>query len=55
MGRRITPEEKIEEVGRFIDDDGSDIWGVEVFSDANKEYVAASDRNSGLVILKYAP
>ena len=52
---RITPEEKIEEVGRFIDDDGSDIWGVEVFSDANKEYVAASDRNSGLVILKYAP
>ncbi|MEJ7795837.1 MAG: PA domain-containing protein [Nocardioides sp.] len=44
---------KLREVGAFIARGGSNIWGVEVFRDGGKEYVAASDRDSGLYILKY--
>ena len=43
---------KLEEVGRFIDSGGSNIWGVEVFNDGDEEYVAASDRDYGLYIFK---
>jgi hypothetical protein len=52
---RITETEKIQEVGRYIAPGGSNIWGVEVFEDAGKEYVAASDRDSGLWIFRYNP
>ena len=41
------------EVGSFIDLGGNDFWGVEVFSSGGQEYVAASDRDSGLYILQY--
>ena len=47
---------RLQEVGRFIDQGGSNLWGVEVFTGADgQEYVAASDRDHGLYILKYAP
>ena len=43
------------ETGRFIDEGGSNIWGVEVFESNGIEYVAASDRDSGLYIFRYTP
>ncbi len=45
---------KLKEVGKFIDQGGSNFWGVEVFQGADgQEYVAASDRDHGLYIFKY--
>ena len=45
---------ELEEVGRFIDEGGSNFWGVQVFQGADgKEYLAASDRDHGLMILRY--
>ena len=41
------------EVGRFIDEGGSNIWGVQTFQQGGKEYVAASDRDFGLYIFEY--
>ena len=52
---RISADEKIEEVGKYIDPNGTNFWGVQVFQDAGKEYVAASDRDSGLWIFRYNP
>jgi hypothetical protein len=52
---KITGDEKIEEVGHYIAADGSNLWGVEVFQDAGKEYVAASDRDDGLWIFRHTP
>ena len=46
-------DEKIHEVGRFIDEGGSNFWGIEVFEVNGVEYVAASDRDYGLYIVKY--
>jgi hypothetical protein len=43
------------EVGHFIDEGGSNLWGVEVFQSGGQEYVAVSDRDYGLYILKYVP
>jgi hypothetical protein len=48
-------EHGIEEVGAFIDDHGNNFWGVEVFSQGGQEYVALSDRDFGLYIVKLAP
>ena len=50
---RITEDEKIEEVGHYIAQGGNNFWGVQVFHDAGQEYVAASDRDSGLWIFRY--
>ena len=44
---------EIQEVGRFIDEGGSNFWGVQTFEQGGQEYVAASDRDFGLYILKY--
>jgi hypothetical protein len=44
---------RLVEVGRFIDTGGNDFWGVQVFSRGGQEYVAASDRDSGLYIFRY--
>jgi hypothetical protein len=44
----------IREVGAFIDEGGSDFWGVEVFNRRGREYVAASDRDFGLYIFRYS-
>ncbi|HEX8780754.1 MAG TPA: PA domain-containing protein [Nocardioides sp.] len=50
---RVTEDEQVEEVGHFIDQEGNNFWGVEVFEQGGKEYVAASDRDSGLYIFEY--
>jgi hypothetical protein len=50
---RITETEEIEETGHYIADGGNNFWGVQVFHDAGQEYVAASDRDSGLWIFRY--
>ena len=44
----------LEEVGKFIDTEGSNFWGVEQFTDAaGNRLIAGSDRDYGLYILKY--
>ena len=47
----------IQEVGHYIDANGNDFWGVQVFrlpdDPTEQTYVAASDRDSGLWIFKY--
>ncbi|PAZ12710.1 hypothetical protein CLM62_28575 [Streptomyces sp. SA15] len=45
--------DKLVEVGRFIDEDGSNFWGVQAFNHLGREYVAASDRDYGLYIFQY--
>jgi hypothetical protein len=44
---------KIVDSGHWIDGEGSNVWGVEVFEHGGKEYVAASDRDFGLQIFEY--
>ena len=44
---------KIVDRGHWIDADGSNVWGVQVFEHGGKEYVAASDRDYGLQIFEY--
>ena len=44
---------QITEVGHWIDGDGSNVWGVQVFEHEGREYVAASDRDYGLQIFEY--
>ena len=46
---------EIEEVAAFIDEGGNNFWGVEVFVQDGVEYVALSDRDFGLYILRYTP
>lgn len=42
------------EVGKFIDTDGNNFWGVEAFTDAaGNRLIATSDRDHGLYIFKY--
>jgi hypothetical protein len=44
----------LEEVGKFIDTNGSNFWGVEAFTDSSgNRLLAMSDRDYGLYILKY--
>ena len=51
---RYSRVDGIEEMGRFIDDDGSNFWGVEQFTDAaGNRLIAGSDRDFGLQIFKY--
>ena len=47
--------EKLVEVGHFIDGGGNDFWGVQVFEQGGKELVAASDMDFGLYIFEYTP
>ncbi len=44
---------RIRPVGRFIAPRGNDFWGAEVFRRNGQEFVAASDRDFGLYIMKY--
>ncbi len=46
-GDRLRPS------GKFIGPRGNDFWGVQVFRHNGKEFVAASDRDYGLYILKW--
>jgi hypothetical protein len=43
----------LREVGAFIDEGGSNFWGVEVHRIGRQQYVLASDRDHGLYILQY--
>ncbi len=44
----------LQELGKFIDEGGSNFWGVEQFTDsAGNRLIAGSDRDYGLYILKY--
>ncbi|MGP4050293.1 PA domain-containing protein [Streptomyces sp. 2A115] len=54
-GFRVTKikNDKLVEVGRFIDEGGNNFWGVQTFNSFGKEYVAASDRDFGLYIFEY--
>jgi hypothetical protein len=45
--------DKLVEVGRFIDEGGNNFWGVQVWQKNGKEYVLASDRDYGLYIFEY--
>jgi catechol 2,3-dioxygenase-like lactoylglutathione lyase family enzyme len=47
--------DQIVETGHYIDPDGNNFWGVQVFQQGGQEYVAASDRDSGLWIFRYTP
>jgi len=44
---------ELQEVGHFIDEEGNNFWGVQVFEMDGTEYVAASDRDSGVYIFEY--
>lgn len=45
--------DELEEVGYYTDANGNNFWGVQVFTWGDHEYVAASDRDSGLWIFEY--
>jgi hypothetical protein len=47
--------DEIVEKGHYIDPEGNNFWGVQVFEQGGQEYVAASDRDHGLWIFKYTP
>jgi len=48
-------DDGLREVGAFIDEGGSNFWGVEVHEVAGEQYVLASDRDYGLYIFQYDP
>jgi hypothetical protein len=51
---RISRERGLEETGRFIDEGGSNFWGVEHYTDAaGNRLIVGSDRDYGLNIVKY--
>lgn len=51
---RFSRENGLEQVGRFIDEGGSNFWGVEQFTDRQgNRLIAGSDRDFGLYIVKY--
>jgi hypothetical protein len=55
-GFRVVTYDKngIQQVGAFIDEGGSNFWGVEIWHDENGEkFVLASDRDFGLYIFQY--
>jgi len=45
--------DEIVEAGHFIDTGGNNFWGVQTFTHAGDEYVAASDRDKGLYVFRY--
>ena len=50
---RIGEDELLHEAGYYTDPNGNNFWGVQVFDWDGHEYVAASDRDSGLWIFEY--
>ncbi len=46
-------DDQLQEVGHYTDPNGNNFWGVQVFDWNGHEYVAASDRDSGLWIFEY--
>ncbi|HSP27689.1 MAG TPA: PA domain-containing protein, partial [Ilumatobacteraceae bacterium] len=51
----VDAETGITEMAAFIDEGGNNFWGIEAFERDGVEYIAASDRDKGLYILKYTP
>ncbi|MCY7396215.1 MAG: hypothetical protein LH468_08725 [Nocardioides sp.] len=47
--------DKLVEKGAYIEAGGSNLWGVEVFTQNGRELVATSDRDDGLRIMEYTP
>ena len=45
----------LKEVGAFIDEGGSNVWGIEVHEMDGETYLLASDRDHGLYVLQYQP
>jgi hypothetical protein len=45
--------DRLVETGSFIDTEGNNFWGVQVWQKNGKEYVLASDRDYGLYIFEY--
>ena len=47
----------IREIGSYISDDGSNLWGVEFWTSptTGQDYVLASDRHGALQVFQYAP
>jgi hypothetical protein len=45
----------LEEVGAFVEDGGSNYWGVDVHRLGGKKYILGSDRDRGLRIFTYSP
>jgi Bacterial Ig domain/RTX calcium-binding nonapeptide repeat (4 copies)/PA domain/LVIVD repeat len=43
----------LNQTGKFIDEDGSNFWGVEQFTSGGERYFAGSDRDFGLQIFRY--
>jgi hypothetical protein len=46
-------DDGLNEVGRYIDAAGSNLWGVEQFTSGCERLIAASDRDFGLYIFRY--
>jgi hypothetical protein len=47
-------QDRMEEVGAFIDEGGNNLCGVEIWHDENGEkFVLASDRDFGLYVFQY--
>ncbi len=42
-----------EEVGVFVDEGGSNFWGVEVYDRGDERYILASDRDKGLFVFQF--
>jgi catechol 2,3-dioxygenase-like lactoylglutathione lyase family enzyme len=54
-GFRVTRivDDELVEVGRYIDPNGNNFWGIQAFMSGGQEYAAASDRDHGLFIFRY--
>lgn len=55
LGMRVLSydDDGLEEVGAFVEEGGSDYWGVEVHEIDGQEYILGSDRDRGLRIFTY--
>jgi hypothetical protein len=57
LGMRVLryDDSHVEEVGAFVEDGGSNYWGVEIHRLGGKKYILGSDRDRGLRIFTYSP
>lgn len=57
LGMRVLKYTKggLDEVGAFVEDGGSNYWGVEIHRIGGKKYILGSDRDRGLRIFTYNP
>ncbi len=57
LGMRVLKYDNdgLDEVGAFVEEGGSNYWGVEIHRIGNKQYILGSDRDRGLRIFTYNP